>query len=81
MFLWVPLIAKFGKRPVYVVSFVFFFLSVVWCALAKTYATQMIARIGIGIFSGGPECLAPLTITDLFFVSLVCSVVATQESG
>lgn len=79
MFFWIPLITKFGKRPIYVLSFTFFFLSVVWSALAGTYATEMVARVGIGFFSGGAECLAPLTITDLFFVSRVdCSVVRKE---
>ncbi|ORY90091.1 putative MFS transporter [Leucosporidium creatinivorum] len=68
MFLWSPLIAKIGKRPIYVISFVFFFLCAVWAALAKSYPTELVARMGIGLFSGGAECLAPLTITDLFFV-------------
>ncbi len=68
MFFWVPLIIKFGKRPVYVAASVFFFLSVIWAALAGTYATEMVARVGIGFFSSGAECLAPLTIVDLFFV-------------
>lgn len=70
MFIWSPLIAKIGKRPIYVISFVFFFLCAVWAALAETIDTVLVARMGIGFFSGGAECLAPLTITDLFFVSI-----------
>lgn len=65
MFFWIPLINKTGRRPVYVISFVFFFLCTVWAALGKTYNQELVARMGIGLFSGGAECLCPLTITDI----------------
>ena len=62
-----PLVAKYGRRPVYVLCYSLFFLCVVWAALAKTYAPELVARMGIGLFSSGAECLAPVTITDIFF--------------
>jgi MFS family permease len=68
MFVWNPLLTKFGKRPVYLVSFSFFFLATVWSALATSYGSQMASRVFIGFMGGAAECLAPLTITDLFFV-------------
>jgi len=74
MFVWNPLLTKFGKRPVYLMSFFFFFLATVWSALANTYATQMVARVGIGFFAGAAECMAPLTITDMHFVRLLSQV-------
>lgn len=80
--------AKFGRRPIYVICFTLFFLCVVWAGLAKTYSqgespsvrqqrvraaltlplSELVARMGIGLFSAGAECLAPVTITDIFFV-------------
>lgn len=67
MLFWMPVVSKWGRRPVYPV---FFRLLVVHHLgrLEKTYAQELVARLGIVFFSGGAGCLAPLTITDLIFV-------------
>ncbi|KAJ5034828.1 hypothetical protein NUH16_006273 [Penicillium rubens] len=66
--LWMPLINKYGRRAVYVTSFTIYFITAIWCAVAKQYANFLIARIVMGIAAGAGECLAPITIADVFFL-------------
>lgn len=66
--LWMPLINKYGRRPVYVVAFSMYTLTAVWCAAATEYANFLVARIVMGFAAGAGECLAPITIADLFFL-------------
>ncbi|KAF4334662.1 transcription factor Pig1p [Fusarium beomiforme] len=66
--IWVPLIAKFGRRPIYVTSFVLYTGVAGWAGAATTYGSSLAARIFLGVASGASECLAPLTISDLFFL-------------
>lgn len=65
---WVPITLKYGRRPVYVFAFVMYTATTVWLALAKTYASELAARIIFGFASGVGEVLAPLTIADIYFV-------------
>lgn len=66
--IWMPLINKYGRRPVYVAAFTIYVITAVWCAVATQYANFLVARIVMGIAAGAGECLAPLTIADLFFL-------------
>lgn len=66
--LWMPLVIKFGRRPVYVISFVLFTATTFWAGGASTYNSTLAARILLGFSSGTSECLAPLTISDIFFL-------------
>ncbi len=65
---WMPLIVKYGRRPVYIVSFFLYTVSVAWCSVADTYGNELVARLVLGFASGVIECLAPLVITDISFV-------------
>jgi MFS family permease len=65
---WMPLIIKYGRRPVYLGSFTLYTISTVWCSVANSYGNELAARLVLGFSSGVMECLAPLTITDIFFV-------------
>ncbi|KAF5019229.1 hypothetical protein F66182_8770 [Fusarium sp. NRRL 66182] len=65
---WMPFIAKFGRRPIYVTSFILYTAVSVWAGAATTYGSSLAARIFMGVASGASECLAPLTISDLFFL-------------
>ncbi|KAF5658717.1 major facilitator superfamily transporter [Fusarium heterosporum] len=65
---WMPCIAKYGRRPVYVTSFVFYTAFATWAGGATTYGSSLAARMLMGFASGASECLAPLTISDLFFL-------------
>lgn len=65
---WIPCIIKFGRRPVYVISIVMFTICSIWCGAAQTFASELVGRLFLGFFSGAAECLAPLTIADIFFL-------------
>ncbi|KAF3407416.1 hypothetical protein DPV78_000321 [Talaromyces pinophilus] len=65
---WVPLAIKYGKRPVYVLSFVVFLVSCIWCGVAESFGSELAARIILGTACGAPEIVAPLTLTDMFFL-------------
>lgn len=65
---WMPLILKYGKRPIYLASFVLYTITAVWVGLANTYANALVARIVMGLAAGSAECLAPLTISEVFFL-------------
>lgn len=64
--IWMPLIIKYGRRPVYVASFTLYTATAIWAGLATGYANELTARIFMGLAAGSGECLAPLTIADLF---------------
>jgi len=66
--LWMPLIVKYGRRPVYVIAFSIYVVTAIWCAVATQYANFLVARIVMGIAAGAGECLAPVTIADIFFL-------------
>jgi MFS family permease len=63
-----PLILKYGRRPLYIVSFMGYTATAIWCGVAKTYGSELAGRILLGFFSGSAECVAPLTIADIFFL-------------
>ncbi|RMD45116.1 hypothetical protein DV735_g69, partial [Chaetothyriales sp. CBS 134920] len=66
--LWMPFIVKYGRRPAYVISFICYTVTAIWAGVAKTYGNELAARIFMGFFAGAGECLAPLTISDIFFL-------------
>ncbi|KAH7141089.1 major facilitator superfamily domain-containing protein [Dactylonectria macrodidyma] len=65
---WMPLTNKYGRRAVYVISFTMYLITAIWCAVAKEYANFLVARIVMGFAAGAAECLAPITIADIFFL-------------
>lgn len=65
---WMPLIVKFGRRPVYVTSFVLYTACAAWAGGATSYSSELASRIIMGFASGAAEVMAPLTISDLFFL-------------
>lgn len=65
---WMPLINKYGRRPAYVCAFTLYVVTAIWCAVAKQYANFLVARIMLGFAAGAGECLAPVTIADMFFL-------------
>jgi MFS family permease len=66
--IWMPFIIKYGRRPVYVSAFIIYTATAVWCGAAKSYGTELVGRIIMGFAAGAGECLAPLTIADIFFL-------------
>lgn len=68
MLFWMPAIVKFGRRPVYLASYSLYLATIFWTGFAKTYNSELAGRIVMGLASGAGECLAPLTIADIFFL-------------
>lgn len=66
--IWVPLAIKYGRRPVYLAAFILLTASNIWCGLAKSFGSELAARLVLGIAVGAPEIVAPLTVTDIFFL-------------
>lgn len=65
---WVPLANKWGRRPVYILSYVLYFGTAVWLIFEKSYSGFLAGRILMGLGAGAAEILAPVTITDVFFL-------------
>ncbi|KAK7538432.1 major facilitator superfamily domain-containing protein [Phyllosticta citribraziliensis] len=65
---WMPLVVKYGRRPAYVLSFTMYTVCAAWAGGATSYDSELAARIFMGFGAGAAECLAPLTISDMFFL-------------
>lgn len=66
--LWVPLAVKYGRRVVYIFTFLAFGLCCIWSARATSYGSLLASRIIAAWFAGSAECVAPITIADVFFL-------------
>ncbi|THV80436.1 MFS general substrate transporter [Aureobasidium pullulans] len=66
--LWVPVALKYGRRKVYVLSFLLFGVTTIWASRANSFGNLLAARLVMGWFAGTAECVAPLTVADLFFL-------------
>lgn len=66
--IWMPLILKYGRRPMYIISFLGYLATIFWAGFAKSYSSELASRVIMGFFAGSGECIAPLTISDLFFL-------------
>jgi MFS family permease len=64
---WMPLVNKYGRRPVYVVSYALYLAFATWAAFSHWYSCFLIARVLMGFASGAAETMAPLSIADVFF--------------
>ncbi|TRX97646.1 hypothetical protein FHL15_001401 [Xylaria flabelliformis] len=67
-FLWVPLTNKFGRRPVYIISYVIYLAAALWLIFERHFGGFLVGRILLGFGSGAAETLAPITIADVFFL-------------
>ena len=65
---YMPLIIKYGRRPVYIFSFLVYGGCSLWAGLATDFPNELAARLVLGFAGGSAECLAPLTIADIFFL-------------
>ena len=66
--LYMPVIIKYGRRPVYIVSLLVYGACSLWAGLAKSYPSELAARLVLGLAGGSADSLGPLTITDIFFL-------------
>ncbi|KAJ2994545.1 hypothetical protein NUW58_g1529 [Xylaria curta] len=67
-FLWVPLTNKFGRRPVYIISYAIYLAAALWLVFEEEFSSFLVGRILLGFGSGAAETLAPITIADVFFL-------------
>ena len=65
---WVPLAIKYGRRPVYIAAWLLMTGSTIWGGCAKSFASELAARIVYGCAGAAPEIVAALVLTDLFFL-------------
>jgi MFS family permease len=63
-FIWMPLVNKYGRRPVYLSSYTLYFICAIWLSFTKSYASFLAARILMGFGAGAAETMAPLSIAD-----------------
>ncbi len=66
--IWMPLIVKYGRRPIYLSSFTLYTACAIWSGCSKSYGSELASRIIMGFAAGSGECVAPLTIADIFFL-------------
>ncbi|KAH8889562.1 MFS general substrate transporter [Thozetella sp. PMI_491] len=79
-FFWVPLANKYGRRPVYVASYLIYFITILWLCFDKTYDGFLAARIIMGFGAGAAETIAPISIADVFFLHERGTVMALYTS-
>ena len=61
---WMPLVNKYGRRPVYLASYTLYLAIAFWLSFTNSYSSFLAARILMGIASGAAEATAPLSIAD-----------------
>ncbi|KFY88795.1 hypothetical protein V498_06655 [Pseudogymnoascus sp. VKM F-4517 (FW-2822)] len=62
--LWMPLVNKYGRRPIYLASFSLYLVAALWLSFTKSYGSFLAARIFMGFCAGAAETMAPLSIAD-----------------
>ncbi|KAI6374364.1 hypothetical protein MCOR25_003153 [Pyricularia grisea] len=67
-FVWVPLANKYGRRPVYILSYSIYLACAVWLVFEESYNGFLAGRILMGVGSGAAETIAPISIADIFFL-------------
>ncbi|KAI9732771.1 MAG: hypothetical protein M1834_003709 [Cirrosporium novae-zelandiae] len=65
---WMPIILKYGRRPAYICSFTLYTACAAWAGGSTSYGSELASRIIMGFANGAGECLAPLTIADIFYL-------------
>ena len=63
-----PTAILYGKRPVYLIAIILYFISAIWCALSPNYPSLVVARIFMGLAVSPVECLPSATIAEIFFL-------------
>lgn len=53
--IWMPLVNKYGRRPVYLASYVIYLAGAIWAACTYSYGSFLAARIVIGFGAGAAE--------------------------
>ncbi|TVY39109.1 putative MFS-type transporter [Lachnellula subtilissima] len=66
--IWMPLVNKYGRRPIYLISYFIYLICAIWAACTHSYGSFLAARILLGFGAGAAETMAPLSIADIFFL-------------
>ena len=66
--IFIPLMNKYGRRPVYITSLVFQVVACVWLAMTKTTPDMLLSNLLAGLGGGICETIVQMTIADIFFV-------------
>lgn len=64
----IPLVHKYGRRPMYIFSTLLQLLSCVWLGATHTSVDMILSNLISGISGGISETIVQITIADLFFV-------------
>jgi len=64
----VPMANKFGRRPVYILSYAIYLACAIWLLFEYSYGGFLAGRLILGFGSGAAETIAPITISDIFFL-------------
>jgi len=65
-FLWAPLSEVFGRRPIYIISYIPYIAFSLGCGLSKSIASLIIFRFLAGVCAAATLVLCPGTITDIW---------------
>jgi MFS family permease len=75
--IWMPLVNKYGRRPIYLLSYSLYLACAIWAACTYSYGSFLAARILMGFGSGAAETMAPLSSTyDCYTKSRATFVIA-----
>ncbi|KAH8794340.1 major facilitator superfamily domain-containing protein [Hyaloscypha sp. PMI_1271] len=66
--IWMPLVNKYGRRPIYIISYTVYLACAIWASVTTSYGSFLASRILMGFGSGAAETMAPLSIADIFFL-------------
>ena len=66
--IFIPLMNKYGRRPVYIASLVFQVAACVWLAMTKNTLDMLLSNLLAGLGGGICETIVQMTIADIFFV-------------
>lgn len=67
-FFLLPIVHKYGRRPVYIVSLLVQFAAAVWFAKMTTNWENIFINVFVGIFGAISEAMVQMTVADIFFV-------------
>ncbi|OLL22900.1 putative transporter [Neolecta irregularis DAH-3] len=65
-FLWAPLSEMFGRRPIYIISYLPYICFSLGCGLSQSVASLIIFRFFAGVCAAAVLVLCPGTITDIW---------------
>lgn len=66
--IFVPLMSKYGRRPIYILSLAIQIGACVWLSLTKTTADLLLSNALAGLGGAVCETIVQVTISDIFFV-------------